>query len=182
MRQRPAEILLAENDPDLAELIGRFLGESVSARVTYAERAVDALREELTARHDVVIASMDLPDLDGITLARRLRESNGCPIILLAEHPSAEEAIDAIRLGISDILVKPFELEHLSTTVEAAVTCRRRQRSLRQRQKRLRRLVARIICERRDLAKRIDLICHDFVHAHRRLAEKVVQAGILEQE
>jgi hypothetical protein len=49
------------------------------------------------------------------------------------------------------------------------------------RHRRLRKLTARIICERRDLRQRIDLICRDFVHAYRRLAQRVTEAELLSQ-
>jgi DNA-binding NtrC family response regulator len=179
MRQRPLEILLVEDDGDLADMVQQYLGESLRARVTHVRCADDALTEELTARHDVLLASMSLPDGDALELVRRVRESNPCPAILMAESPTAGEAIACLRLGVADLLTKPFDLEYLSATVRKAVAAHRVRRRERARHKRLRRLVARVVCERSDLAKRIDLICRDFVQAHRRLAEKVSQSGAL---
>lgn len=182
MRQRPAEILVVENDADLAEMVERLLNESLHANVTLAESAADAMREELTARHDLVLVSTSLPDANGLELTRHLRTDNPCPVILMADQPGADETIEAMRLGVSDILTKPFELEYLSTSVQKALEAQHDRRLERSRRRRLRKLVARIICDRRDLARRIDLICRDFVHAHHRLAEKVAQSGILSNQ
>jgi len=179
MRQRPLQILLAEDDTDLAELVGRYLSESLRAEVTHVESASAALGEELTTRHDLLLAAMELPDGEGLELVRRVHENNPCPAIMMVEGPTAGEAIAAVRLGVVDILTKPFDLEYLSNTIRRAAADHRGRRRERARHKRLRKLVARIICERRDLAKRMDLICRDFVHAHRRLAEKVAQSGVL---
>lgn len=179
MRHRPLEILLVEDDADLADMVGRYLHESLRASVTHVESAADALREELTARHDLLLASTSLPEEDALELVRRFHENNPCPVILMAEEPTAGEAITAIRLGVADFLTKPFEMDYLSIAVRRAIRVYRHRCRERVRHKRLRKLVARIVCERRDLAKRIDLICRDFVHAHRRLAEKVAQSGIL---
>jgi DNA-binding NtrC family response regulator len=179
MPQRPLQILLAEDDVDLAEMVGRFLSESLRADVTHVESAGAALREELTTRHDLLLASMVLPDGEGLELVRRLHENNPCPAILMAEGPTAGDAIAAVRLGVVDILTKPFDVEYLSSSIRKATADHRGRRRERVRHKKLRKLVARIICERRDLAKRMDLICRDFVQAHRRLAEKVTQSGIL---
>jgi len=151
----------------------------MGARVTNAESAADALREELTARHDLLLASTSLPDGDGLELVRRFHENNSAPVILMAEDPTAGEAIAAIRLGVADVLTKPFEMDYLSASIRKIIRAHRHRRRERVRHQKLRKLVARIICERRDLAKRIDLICRDFVHAHRRLAEKVAHSGIL---
>ncbi|GMV96353.1 MAG: hypothetical protein AMXMBFR83_07190 [Phycisphaerae bacterium] len=181
MRKRPLEILLVEEDAELADLIGRFLTEGLGASATHAGSAADAVREELTTRHDVVLVSRTLPDGDSLDLIRAIRRHNDCPILLMGHTPTAEEVIEAMRLGVVDVLNKPFELEHLADVVKNIGERRRLQRRERSRQRRLRKLVARIICERRDLARRIDLICRDFVLAHRRLAEKVTQSGVLSQ-
>lgn len=179
MGRRRLQVLLVEDDTDLAELIGRYLSESLRADVTHVETAGEALREELTAQHDLLVASMELPDGEGLELVRRVHENNPCPAILLAEGPTAGDAIAAVRLGVVDILTKPFDLEYLANTIRRAAADHRGRRRERARHKKLRRLVAKIICERRDLAKRMDLICRDFVQAHRRLAEKVTQSGVL---
>lgn len=179
MGKRPLQILLAEDDTELAELVGRFLSESLRAEVTHVETAGAALREELTTRHDLLVTSMELPDGEGLELVRRVHENNACPAILMADGPTAGEAIAAVRLGVADILTKPFEMEYLAATIRRATTEYRARRRERVRHKKLRKLVAKIICERRDLAKRMDLICRDFVQAHRRLAEKVTRSGVL---
>ncbi|GMU24394.1 MAG: hypothetical protein AMXMBFR13_44680 [Phycisphaerae bacterium] len=179
MRERTLEILLVEDDEDLAVMIERHLADCLPAGVTRVSTAAEALREELTTRHDLLVASMDLPDEDVLRLAQRVRRTNRCPIILLGGAPDASEVIDAMRLGVSDVLVKPFELSELSGTVRTALHQTRRLRKQRVRHRRLRKLVARIICERRDLSQRMDLLCRDFVQAHRRLAEKVAQSGML---
>jgi len=182
MTDKPLEILLVESDPELAEMIGHCLEEEESVQVTRAESASDALREELTARHDAVIASMSLPDGDGLALARELRATNKCPVILMADHPTADEAIEAMRLGVADILVKPFDISEAAETVHELGRRQMRRRHRRRRYRRLRRLSSRIVNERRDLRQRMDLICRDLVHAYRGLAQKVAESGMLTHE
>lgn len=177
--QRPFEILLVESDADLAAMLVTYLHESLQANVTHVQSAEEAFREELTARHDLLLAAMSLPDGDGLELVRQVRENNRCPAILMAQSPTAGETIAALRLGVADFLTKPFDMEYLLATVRKALKTRRLRCRELSRHRRLRKLVARIICERRDLAQRIDLICRDFVQAHRRLAEKVTQSGLL---
>jgi DNA-binding NtrC family response regulator len=182
MGKRPLEILLVEDDLQLADMMGGFLRESMQVSVTHVSSAADALREELTTRHGLIFTSLALADEDGLNLVRALREHNDCPVVLLADSPTVEEAIEAMRLGVCDILNKPFEMEYLASVVKHTAGHDRIRRRERSRHRRLRKLVARIICERRDLARRIDLICHDFVQAHRRLAEKVNESGILNHQ
>ena len=182
MQKRPVEILLVENDGDLAEMIEGYLCEALTAGVTTADSAQEALHVELTHKHDLVLSSLSLPDGDGLELTRRLRISNRCPVILMAEAPRVEQMVDAIRLGVKDVFVKPFDLAVLADTVSRAIRSERQRRHRQRRYHRLRKLTGRIIRERRDLRERTDLICQDLVHAYRRLAQKVAESSVLTHE
>jgi len=182
MSRRPTEVLLVEADADLAEMIGRCLHDAMWANVTHVSTAAEAMREELTARHDVVITAMTLPDASGLALTRELRARNHRPIIILANHPTTDEAIEALRLGVSELLIKPFDMADLAAVVQEAGRRQRKRHHHRVRYRRLRRMASRIICERRDLRQRMDLICQDLVHAYRGLAQKVAASGLLVHE
>jgi len=182
MSKRPVEILLVESDAELAEMIEDHLQQVMSAQVTHVTSAGEGLCEELTANHDVVIASLSLPDADGLAFTFELKKTNKCPVILLADDPSLEDAIEAVRLGVREILIKPFDLSYLSDVVCALAERERNRRRRKARYRRLRKIASRIIRERRDLNRRLDLICRDFVHAYRRLAKKVTESEVLTQE
>lgn len=179
MKQRPVQILLVEPDAELAELLDRCLQGAIWSQVTWVTSASEAMREELTARHDIIIAAMTLPDAEGLALIRELRATNHGPVILLAEHPTTDEAIEAIRLGVTELVIKPFDICDLVEVVRRAAERQLKRRHNRARQRRLRRMVSRIIRERRDLRQRMDLICQDLVHAYRSLAQKVTESGLL---
>ncbi|HOA74011.1 MAG TPA: response regulator [Phycisphaerae bacterium] len=182
MYNRPVEILLVEPDGDLACMIREcLLGGLDAARVTVAADAAAAVREELTATHDVLVVATELPDAAWMDLVRELRRANRGPLILLAQEPTGAEMIEAIRAGVTDVLVKPFDLADLVERVDRAARRAFRSRRRRLRNRRLRKLTGRIIRERRDLRRRIDLICRDFVHAYRRLAQRVSDADLLSQ-
>jgi len=179
MQNRRHNLLLVEDDLELAEMIVRCLEEASSATVTHVTSAADALREELTTRHHVIIASMSLGGGDGLDCIRELRITNRCPVILLADEVSVEQTIEAMRLGVKDVLFKPFDIEQLCETVGRAAEREAKRRWRRVRYRRLRRLTSRIVRERRDLHQRMDLICQDFVYAYRRVAQRVSESGIL---
>jgi len=182
MNRNAVQILLVERDRELAEMIGRCLAETMWSQVTHVASVADALREELTASHDVVLASMALPDSDGLTLARELRVTNDCPVILMADNPTVAEAIEAIRVGVTDLLTKPFDMAHMSAAVRQAAERESKRQREQLRHRRLRRVASRIVRERRDLRQRLDLICRDLVHAYRGLAQKVAASGVLTAE
>lgn len=182
MTKKPVEILLVESDVDLAEMLERCVGETGAAHVTHVTSAAGAVREELTTRHDLLMIASNLDDAEGLGLIRELRVSNKAPVVLLAEHPTVDEAIEALRLRVAEVLIKPFDVaEACEAIVELARQSARRRRRTR-RYRRLREMSSRIVRERRDLKQRMDLICRDLVHAYRGLAQKVSKSGILDRE
>jgi DNA-binding response OmpR family regulator len=182
MYDRPVEILLVEPDTDLADMIRECLPASSQVNVTVAADAASALREELTAAHDVLLVATDLPDAPWTDLVREIRQTNRGPLILLAQAPSAMDMLEAVRARVTDVLIKPFDLAELCTLTDQAARLAFKRGRARLRHRRLRRLTARIICERRDLRQRIDLICRDFVHAYRRLAQRVSDADLISHQ
>lgn len=182
MAKRPVEILLVEQDADLAEIIDDALHEVMSVQVTYTDSVDEVLREERSHKHDLVIVNWKLADGDGLELLRQLRISNQCPVILTGDKPTVEQTIEAVRLGARDILVKPFDPVVLAESARAAVRIEMIHRRQRSRYRRLRILTGRIIRERRDLKDRIELICQDVVRAYRRLAQKVVESNVTVNE
>ncbi len=179
MRTRPGEILLVADDIELAEMMDRYLSEALPVKVTASSSAGDALREELTHRHDVILVDLDLGEDEAIAMIRQLRVSNRCPLIVMTTDPDASQLVEAIHLGVRDILIKPFAMEELSEKLCRVIRGVVRQHRRRRRYERLRVLTARILRERRELKQRTDLVCQDLVQAYRGLAQKVTDSGIL---
>lgn len=179
MSQRPVEILLIEDDMNLAGMVGEHLQDVFWSQVTHVTNASQALREELTTRHDAIICSLTLADAEGMSLVREIRAGNHAPIIVTAHEPTMEEAMEAIQLRVTEMLIKPFDLAHLSTVVQTAAERYRKRLYMQKKNRRLRKIASRIVRERQDLRQRMDLVCRDFVHAYRRLAQKVAESGKL---
>jgi DNA-binding NtrC family response regulator len=181
MSQRAVEILVVEGDLELGGMIERQLTSAFFCNVTLTSSIRDALREELTARHDLVLTSAELPDGDGLAFVRELRAGNDCPVVLMAEEISIDQVVEAMRLGVMDLLEKPFDLAQATEMLQQAAEGELKHRREQARYRRLRRVAKRIVRERKDVNHRMDLICRDFVQAYRRLAEKVNAAGLLER-
>jgi len=179
MIERPVEILLVEDDFELAQMIEQHLVISMGSNVTHVTSAAEALREELTTRHDLIMSSLSLPDGEGLSFIKELRRENKCPVVVMGENPTVEEAIQAVRAGVREFLIKPFDFAFMSEVVQQLAEHRLKQLHQRKRIKRLRKIASGIIRERKDLHRRMDLICRDFVHAYRRLAQKVSETGLL---
>ncbi len=179
MQNRPVEILLVEPDAELTNMIEECMREAMTVSLTTVADAAGALREELTAHHDVLVISNDLPDAAWFDLVSEIRLTNRCPVLVLADTPSMDDMMNALHVGATDVLLKPFDLAHMCTIVEQAGHRAFARQRTRTRYRRLRRISSKIIRERRDLRQRIDLICRDFVHAYRRLAQRVTDTELL---
>ena len=106
-------ILLVEDEEDLLELYKSFL-ESDGYVVETAAKGRDAVNKAKNKRFDMVILDIKLPDIMGDEVARELKAIDESVIIIMVTgFPSFQESIDALDLGIYDILLKPITADEL---------------------------------------------------------------------
>lgn len=169
-------LVVAEDGPDAAELISNLV-MNLDADFAHVE-SIDDARDLLDEQEfDAIIASHALADGEGMELLAG-DEPIGAPVVLIEDQLVTDRLVTALRCGAADVLATPIDYDYLIRCVRRVV---RHQRSGRQeaiRNKRLRRLSSRLVKDRRELRKRVDLICNDIVSAYQRLAEKVV--GVIE--
>jgi two-component system KDP operon response regulator KdpE len=104
--------------------IRRFLQASLSAHgctVFEAATGQEALSAVATARPDVVILDLGLPDIDGIEVTRQLREWTSIPIIILSVREHEADKIAALDAGADDYLTKPFGVGELLARLRVAL-------------------------------------------------------------
>jgi len=112
-------IALVEDHERLSALVGKALaGAGIEADVfTHLESAWHALQDTPYA---IVVIDRGLPDGDGLTLVRRLRESGRLvPCLMLTARDALHDRIDGLESGADDYLVKPFSMEELVARVRA---------------------------------------------------------------
>ena len=91
-----------------------------------ASSGAEGLQVVTRHRPDVVILDIYLPDLSGLEVFRRIRQQNArIPVILITGHGTTETAIEAMKLGAFDYLLKPLDVEQLQGLVERAFTISR---------------------------------------------------------
>lgn len=122
-------LLLVEDEEDLAFALGRLLtkaGHSVERAAGYH----DALRLASGRLYDAILLDLGLPDGDGFDLLERLREPDGCPVIVQTGRDDAASAVRALRLGAADYLTKPVEPEALGLALRRALEASELRRAL----------------------------------------------------
>lgn len=179
MGRRLPKILLVEPDADILEILVASLTRRIDTYVTCVSDGESCLEVDLGDPHDLIISEFALPDTDGLELAEKLLTLSNRPVILLADEPTYDQAVEAIRLGIRDFFRTPFPVEELLDAAERLLHGHdlRRQHAVKYR--RMRGLLRRVLGERRDLNRRIELICRDLVQAHRRLLNRVLTVEAL---
>jgi diguanylate cyclase (GGDEF)-like protein len=120
----PARVLVVDDDRLLRELVRDSIRDlAVVECLESAERALEALAR---APADLVISDLSMPGLSGMGLLERVRrEYPGTDFVLLTGHATVESAVDALRMGASDYLIKPIQTQELALVVERILAGRR---------------------------------------------------------
>lgn len=117
-------ILLVDDTRALCELYAHAL-ESDGYQVTTAESgaALIAILQRDSFPPDLLILDVKLPDMDGLDMLERLKDMGfDAPVIVITGHGSIHTAVEAMRRGASDFLVKPFPIERLSESAHRALS------------------------------------------------------------
>ena len=117
--QSGPRLLVVDDEESLVDLVAtalRFTGY----HVTTEQNGFDALRSVKNAPPDLVVLDVNMPDLDGFEVCRRLRrDGHDMPVIFLTARDHLDDLRSGFRQGGDDYLTKPFSLEELSLRIEA---------------------------------------------------------------
>ncbi len=115
-----AAILVIDDEVQIRRLLEITL-ESNSFNVESAETAKDGLRIAANHPPDLVILDLGLPDEDGHSVLKKLREWYTKPVIILSVQSSEEDIVKALDNGANDYLVKPFRTGELLARIRSAL-------------------------------------------------------------
>ena len=113
----PQRILVVDDETAIADLVEVYLqGEGFTVHKFH--NAADALASVHAAPPDLAILDVMLPDLDGFTLCRRIREQHLFPILMLTARGEDLDKITGLTLGADDYITKPFNPLELMARVK----------------------------------------------------------------
>ncbi len=110
-------ILIVDDEEGMRRLLGRVLTREGYETVTVGSGA-EALRQVAAERFDLVVTDIKMPEMDGLQLLAELKAYEpSLPIIVMTAYGTIENAVQALRSGAYDYLVKPFENDEIKLTV-----------------------------------------------------------------
>lgn len=107
------KLLLAEDDIDFGNILSQYLSMS-GFEVTLARNGREAWDRFHDSKPDICVLDIMMPEMDGLTLAEKLRAKDpGIPFIFLTAKSLREDMIRGLKLGADDYITKPFDPEML---------------------------------------------------------------------
>lgn len=121
-RRDQATVLLAEDDPDVGDLVRRVL-TAEGYRVELARDGAEALERFEACCPDLVVLDVMMPRLTGFEVLTRLRElgeaGRTVPVLILSARTSQDDIVKGFELGVSDYVTKPFMIGELRARVRS---------------------------------------------------------------
>ena len=133
-----AHILVVDDEERMRHLLSIMLTRK-GHRVEQAGDGVEALEMIESTPFDMVITDIKMPRLDGTGLLKKVMEMDiPCPVVFITAFATVESAVEAMRLGATDYITKPFEDRRILLTVERTLN------------------ISRIMAENRDLKRKLE--------------------------
>lgn len=115
-------VLMIDDDKELCSLIKKCLdNEGMSTLVAFSGSMGLKDLEENKDNLSLIILDVMLPDLDGFSILKRIREISNVPVLMLTAKNSEEDKIIGLRTGADDYLTKPFSINELTARVDSLI-------------------------------------------------------------
>lgn len=116
-RNRARRVLVVDDEANMRRVLEIMLARQ-GYKTWSAANGREAVAHLAEQPVDLVISDLRMPDMNGIELLRRLRETgNRVPLIMITAQGTIESAVEAMRLGACDYLLRPFDVETLDLAI-----------------------------------------------------------------
>lgn len=125
MNKLNKRVLAVDDEPNMRRLLEITLRQAGYQPLIAANgrEALDILKKDGA---DVVISDLHMPQMDGISLLKQMRESDiNIPVIIVTAHGEIDSAVNAMKLGATDYILRPFDLETIELALDRALSMAR---------------------------------------------------------
>lgn len=113
-------ILIVDDNKELREILEEFLGGE-GHDVEGASDGREALQKHGENPFDLIVTDLNMPEVSGMELIRTIRKDNpDTEFVIITGYASMDSAVEAVRIGAFDYIVKPFRMEELQVVVKNA--------------------------------------------------------------
>ena len=121
MKNVLGKILVVDDEPEIGWLLSRILGED-GYQVRTAKTGKEALAKIEKEQPDLIFLDVKLPGQDGMAVLQKIKESKSKQlVIMLTAHEDVRTAVEAMKLGAYDYLIKPLPNDRLKIIVRHAL-------------------------------------------------------------
>lgn len=133
IQERP-EILVVDDDPMVRDVVLESI-KAAGFKVEVCGDGIEALRMNAARPYDLIITDMRLPGMDGLSLIRELKAGKvETDVIVMTGYGSIENAVECMKAGALEYLIKPFTVDQIQLAVRKAVEHRELRRRARERE------------------------------------------------
>lgn len=120
MTNGKTSVLVVDDDASMLRMMKGIL-DAIGFRVIVAESGEAALHVFEKETPDLVLLDIIMPDIDGYTVCRRIREFSGVPVIMLTSKSDEMDKVRGLDIGADDYVTKPFSALELNARIRAVL-------------------------------------------------------------
>lgn len=122
------KILIVDDEPEMVQMLERFLNRNgYEIRTAYSgKEAIAAVK----MAPDLILLDINMPDMDGISVCKTIRDQVNAPIIFLTAKDQEVDKIEGFTAGGDDYITKPFSLAELKVRIEAHLRREHREKNI----------------------------------------------------
>ena len=118
MASQGQTVLVVEDETSIASFVALYL-KNAGYRIQTAGTGREALERAAAEKPSLIVLDLMLPDVDGLEVCRRIRQSSDVPILMLTARGDAMDRVVGLEIGADDYLPKPFEPRELLARLRA---------------------------------------------------------------
>ena len=116
-------LLYVEDHPPAQMLMKAIINDLLPYQLIMAKTGEEAIEQTATHRPDLYIIDLDLPDTDGLTLARALRQIHLAPVILVSAYAEAIK-LEQVSDTVQNYIAKPLDPDYVAQTIQRTLAGR----------------------------------------------------------
>lgn len=113
----PYKILAVDDEIDILNLLTAYF--RMQGYLVYTAQNGEEALEKIEEKPDIILLDINMPDMDGLEVCRRIRSYVTCPILFLTAKVEEQDRINGLVIGGDDYILKPFSIEELGARVAA---------------------------------------------------------------